>query len=167
MYLIADGGSTKTEWILIEEQQVVMRFLTKGFNPNYTDWETITAIIDTEFPSDCPGDVEKINYYGSGCGNEKNCQLVSSALQRRFPAAEIHVSHDLMAAAHGLWGTKKELRAFWVRVPILVCMMGKILSIRPFRWAFSSVMRVVALILEKNLAELFLWLHACGLETGV
>ena len=107
MYLIADGGSTKTEWILIEEQQVVMRFLTKGFNPNYTDWETITAIIDTEFPSDCTDDVEKINYYGSGCGNEKNCQLVSSALQRRFPAAEIHVSHDLMAAAHGLLGHEK------------------------------------------------------------
>lgn len=107
MYLIADGGSTKTEWILIEGQQVIMRFLTKGFNPNYMDWATIIAIIDSEFPSDCPDDVEKINYYGSGCGNEKNCQLVSAALQRRFPTAEIHVSHDLKAAAHGLLGHEK------------------------------------------------------------
>ena len=107
MYLIADGGSTKTEWILIEGQQVVLRFLTKGFNPNYTDWETITAIISSEFPPDCPDDVEKINYYGSGCGNEKNCQLVSAALQQRFPTAEIHVAHDLMAAAHGLLGHEK------------------------------------------------------------
>ena len=107
MHLIADGGSTKTEWILIEGQQVVLRFLTKGFNPNYTDWETITAIISSEFPQDCPDDVEKINYYGSGCGNEKNCQLVSAALQQRFPTAEIHVAHDLMAAAHGLLGHEK------------------------------------------------------------
>lgn len=107
MYLIADGGSTKTEWILIEGQQVVLRFLTKGFNPNYTDWETITVIISSEFPPDCPDDVEKINYYGSGCGNEKNCQLVSAALQQRFPTAEIHVAHDLMAAAHGLLGHEK------------------------------------------------------------
>ena len=71
------------------------------------DWATITAIIDTEIPSDCPVDVEEINYYGSGCGNEKNCQLVSAALQRRFPMAAIHVSHDLMAAAHGLCGHEK------------------------------------------------------------
>lgn len=107
MILIADGGSTKTEWILVEGQQVMHQFLTKGFNPNYTDWATIVAIIDSEFPSDCPDDVENINYYGSGCGNERNCQLVSAALQRRFPTAEIHVSHDLMAAAHGLLGHEK------------------------------------------------------------
>ncbi len=107
MHLIADGGSTKTEWILIDRQRVAMRFLTQGFNPNYTDWETITAIINNEFPADFPENVEKISYYGSGCGNEKNCQLVAAALRQRFTTAEIKVTHDLMAAAHAVLGHEK------------------------------------------------------------
>lgn len=107
MHLIADGGSTKTEWVLLDGQRVVMRFVTQGFNPNYTDGVLIASIIAKEFPSDFPEEVEEISYYGSGCGSERNCRIIKEILLERFPKSKVLVTHDMMAAAHAVLGREK------------------------------------------------------------
>jgi len=45
MTLICDCGSTKAEWVVLNDGNVVKRFITNGFNPNFTDGETIKSII--------------------------------------------------------------------------------------------------------------------------
>lgn len=92
------------EWILLDGNEVKSRFLTKGFNPNYTDIQTLVGVCDDVF---LPNKIRSIHYYGTGCGSEQNCQLIKKVFQNHFPKAEIHVTHDLMAACHALFGNEK------------------------------------------------------------
>ena len=121
MRLIIDAGSTKMEWILMKENVVKSRFMTEGFNPNYSDrqcLENIINLVETRLiaspNNDCPvsrGDkstsLQAMHYYGTGCGNPQNCQMIKEVFQNHFPNAEIHVTHDLMAACHAVLGHEK------------------------------------------------------------
>lgn len=104
MQLIIDSGSTKMEWILMDGNETKSRFLTEGFNPNYFDIQTLAEM--------CRGvplsnEIQSIHYYGTGCGSEQNCALIKNVFQKRFPKAEITITHDLMAACHALFGHEK------------------------------------------------------------
>ena len=121
MRLIIDAGSTKMEWILIDGNVVKQRFQTDGFNPNYAErqcLENIINLVETRFIAspddellfprrDKSASLPTIHYYGTGCGNEQNCLLIKEIFQHHFPMAEIHVTHDLMAACHALLGHEK------------------------------------------------------------
>ena len=121
MNLIIDAGSTKMEWILMDGNVVEQRFQTEGFNPNYAERQCLENIIDlveTRFIAspddellfsrrDKSASLQAIHYYGTGCGNEQNCLLIKEVFQHHFPNAEIHVTHDLMAACHALFGHEK------------------------------------------------------------
>ncbi len=105
MLLIADSGSTKTEWMLIDNKQPVMQFVTSGFNPYYFGNKAINNILNTELPANLPFQaIDNIIYYGSGCSNKHNCQIVSDAFAVVFSKATITIYHDLLAAAHALLG---------------------------------------------------------------
>ena len=125
MQLIIDAGSTKTDWMLLDGKTVKNRFQTDGFNPNYSDrkdLENILSLVETRFIAS-PNNgimssrrdksaslqqfIQSIHYYGTGCGNEQNCQLIKEVFQSRFPKAKITVTHDLMAACHALFGHGK------------------------------------------------------------
>ena len=109
------------EWILMEGDVVKSRFTTEGFNPNYSDrqcLENIINLVETRFiaspNNDCPvsrrdksTSLQTIHYYGTGCGNPQNCQMIKEVFQNRFPDAEIHVTHDLMASCHAVLGHEK------------------------------------------------------------
>ena len=101
MRLIIDAGSTKMEWILSEGSVVRQRFVTAGFNPNYSDRKDF---IEMCRGVSLPNEIQSVYYYGTGCGNEQNCQIIRKVFQNRFPNAEIHVAHDLMAACHAVLG---------------------------------------------------------------
>ena len=104
MKLIVDGGSTKMEWILLDGEAVLDRFTTAGFNPNYADRQ---ILVETCHGASLPNNIQSIYYYGTGCGNEQNCQIIKEVFQNRFPNAEIHVTHDLMAVCHAVLGHEK------------------------------------------------------------
>ena len=111
MRLIIDSGSTKMEWILLDRSVVKQRFLTEGFNPNYSENQSLDSIISSvvtrygEYLSN-KGSFS-IHYYGTGCGNQQNCQSIKEVFLLHFPHADIHVTHDLMAACHALLGNEK------------------------------------------------------------
>lgn len=105
MKLIIDAGSTKMGWILLDGRDVKAHFVTKGFNPNYSPKQELITLVETQ--SIAPHHIQSIHYYGTGCGNEQNCQLIKEVFQCRFPHAAIHVTHDLMAACHALLGHEK------------------------------------------------------------
>lgn len=105
MRLIIDAGSTKMGWILMDGPEVKAHFVTKGFNPNYSPMQDLVEICrGASLPND---NIHFIHYYGTGCGNEQNCQTVKEVFQAQFPDAEIHVTHDLMAVCHAVLGHEK------------------------------------------------------------
>lgn len=107
MLLIADSGSTKTEWMLIKNNKPVLQFVSSGFNPYYFGRDAIRKILATEFPANLPTkEIDHVIYYGSGCSNKQNCQIVSDAFTALFPDSTITIYHDLLAAAHALLGSK-------------------------------------------------------------
>lgn len=107
MKLIIDSGSTKMGWILLDGQEVKAHFVTEGFNPNYSDIQHFESHVEAHRGTFLPKDIHSIHYYGTGCGNDQNCQIVKEVFQHHFPNAEIHVTHDLMAACHAVLGHEK------------------------------------------------------------
>lgn len=115
MILIADSGSTKTEWSLANEGKLLMQFKTAGFNPYYFSGEAIRQILQHDFPENLVrSDVREIVYYGSGCSTPTNCGIVADAFSQLFKQASITIHHDLLGAAHALLG----------RSPGIACILG-------------------------------------------
>ena len=99
MTLIADAGSTKTEWFINGRT-----FFSQGINPILMSEESVLAEFmkvkdETERPS-------HIRFYGAGCTPEKSV-IVARLLRESFPAADGQVNSDLRAAAHALCGREK------------------------------------------------------------
>jgi glucosamine kinase len=105
--LIADSGSTKAEWCLINGK-VKKTFLTQGLSPYFLSTEQIQHIIATELKTKIKNTiVDEVFFYGTGCSNPQNILLVKKALQKNFSSAKVHVDHDLMGAAKALCGSTK------------------------------------------------------------
>jgi N-acetylglucosamine kinase-like BadF-type ATPase len=108
MILIADSGSTKTHWCLVQSGVVVSEIFTDGINPFYqTDME-ITALLDTQLIPKLPSaEIKKIFFYGAGCSFPEKKMMVSLALINFFNDAIIEVQSDLLAAARSLFQHEK------------------------------------------------------------
>ena len=103
MLLIADSGSTKTDWCLIKDKGNTSFFETVGFNPYLNTTEEIQDEISKSLlPIINVKDIQSIYYYGAGCSSEKLCETVKSALSQLFRKSEIEVDHDLLGAARAL-----------------------------------------------------------------
>lgn len=108
MKLIVDSGSTKTEWAVLKADGPAERFVSKGFNPYYTEAREIENLIQKELPpSLLPDKIHALYFYGTGCSTKENCRLMQSVLLKFFPNAAIHVFHDLQGAAVALLRNKK------------------------------------------------------------
>ncbi|TNE78546.1 MAG: hypothetical protein EP332_14090 [Bacteroidetes bacterium] len=102
MILVIDSGSTKSDWLLVEKDgQFVDSYKTMGFNPFFHS----SGFIASELAKHgnllgIADKVEAIYYYGAGCSTDHFKGIVQTALQQHFKHAEIHVDHDLLAAAY-------------------------------------------------------------------
>ncbi|MGQ1890067.1 ATPase [Thermophagus sp. OGC60D27] len=104
MILIADSGSTKTTWGLLNIDTGETEYIqTKGINPYYQDEDTILKTLNEEFRS-TQRHFESIYFYGAGCANPEINQTAHKALSRFFQTDHLEVTSDLMAAAHALCG---------------------------------------------------------------
>lgn len=107
MMLIAESGSTKTDWRAIDNTGKIEQFITKGFNPFHQKSEAISEEIKQNLLPSLKVSVNEVHFYGAGCSSAAMCAIVEKALNECFPDAEIHVEHDLLAAARGLCGHEK------------------------------------------------------------
>ena len=132
MILIADSGSTKTDWCLTENSGCnLLHFTTQGINPFHQSQQEITALLHKEVlpcfdcrtihptnhtekysthsvtapnQSSLSGQIEDIYFYGAGCTTEKS-PILHSALQETFlQASTVEVASDLLGAARSLCG---------------------------------------------------------------
>jgi len=100
MILIADSGTTKTEWCLITDRGDLETVITSGINPFYQDAENISAILQKEFIG--IKKIDAIYFYGAGCINQEKQNIVKDALLNVFKVTKVFVGSDLLAAAHSL-----------------------------------------------------------------
>ena len=76
MILIADGGSTKTDWALVEGCEVVSLFSSRGMNPyNVSDAAMKREIEEKILPNINPDEVEAVYIYASGCSAQVKQQV--------------------------------------------------------------------------------------------
>lgn len=105
--LIADSGSTKAEWCLVEGKKK-KTFFTQGLSPYFLNGPQIQHLVRTELlPSLGKVKIDELHFYGTGCKSASNHKLMKNALQAVFPGAHVAVDHDLMAAARALCGHGK------------------------------------------------------------
>jgi N-acetylglucosamine kinase-like BadF-type ATPase len=105
--LIADSGATKAEWCLVRQGRKKTIF-TPGISPYFLSSENIRDLVQKEVAQPLKKTpVEKVFFYGTGCANAGNARSVKKALKAVFPAADISVDTDLMAAARALCGSEK------------------------------------------------------------
>ena len=118
MILIADSGSTKTDWrLLVPLNGSVSAFVfaTSGINPFFLADDEIVALLKSELCSQFEttttpvsvSSVEQIYFYGAGIASKEKSDLISRSLQTVFRSADMIESHsDLLGAARGLCGRK-------------------------------------------------------------
>ncbi|WKN41033.1 BadF/BadG/BcrA/BcrD ATPase family protein [Tunicatimonas pelagia] len=104
MQLIADSGSTKTDWRLIDSKGKISQVKTVGFNPYHQSSEDITERLQKELLPQITAEIETIHFYGAGCFTDLACQTVKDALKNIFPKSKAEVHNDLLAAARALCG---------------------------------------------------------------
>lgn len=104
MLLIADSGSTKTDWALADGPQV-RTFSTDGINPVYVNADIIKKIVEKELPFD-RNKISEVYFYGAGCIQGKTGALGRN-LAEIFSEAKISVNSDLLGAARSLYGDTK------------------------------------------------------------
>lgn len=104
MILIADSGSTKTHWCLVEHGKLIRQVFTKGTNPFFQSEEEIgneVAALVAQLDGNSP---EAVYFYGAGCAFQDKIDMVVRAIRLHLPAAVVEVSTDMLAAARGLCG---------------------------------------------------------------
>lgn len=102
MIIIADGGSTKCDWILLDEHgEVLMKTRTKGLNPAVFKPHILKERIEaSEDLKKHIHKIERVDFYGAGCGTPTPRKNLKNILQEFFIQAEVNVEEDMMAAAY-------------------------------------------------------------------
>ncbi|WP_375417665.1 N-acetylglucosamine kinase [uncultured Hymenobacter sp.] len=105
MILIADGGSTKSNWCQLDDAHNRVYFNTEGYNPDFMSTEGIAASLGQSLPDTLPREqVREVHYYGAGVSSAAKAEVVAGAMRQLFPQAQVTVTEDLLAAARALLG---------------------------------------------------------------
>ncbi len=105
--LIADSGSTKCEWCLLDNKKKKI-ILTKGINPYFTTPEEIIQLLSKELiPYIGKKEIEQVHFYGTGLSNLNNVAKIKQALKHFFKKAKLQINTDLLAAARAACNKEK------------------------------------------------------------
>ncbi len=112
MKIIADGGSTKTDWALVSEGKVVERFSTSGANPVVMGLEHFKGVMQAELlPQIRSVEVNEIEFYGAGCTDEMSPGVRDIFLEAVPSATRIVVESDLLGACRAICGNDEGIVA--------------------------------------------------------
>lgn len=117
MKLLVDSGSTKADWIAIDDEGKVL-FTTQslGLNPEVLDKEELIKRLDDKFDISHNKDkVSHLYFYGAGCGTDRMKNYLKDVFQNYFVNAKVAVYEDTYAAVYAT--TPKNEKA-------IVCILG-------------------------------------------
>ncbi|MBQ4821088.1 BadF/BadG/BcrA/BcrD ATPase family protein [Aquimarina sp. MMG016] len=115
MILLADGGSTKCDWILLDDSgEIVFKTRTEGLNPAVFEKALLEERIRANKElSSYKERVEVINFYGAGCGTPRPAAMLTKVFEEFFINAEVVVKEDMVAAVYAA-----------TTEPGIVCILG-------------------------------------------
>lgn len=104
--LIADSGSTKTDWRLLGADGKIYASQTDGLNPYYQSAAQMVDILSEQLQLSVDNThLEQLFFYGAGCSGPSVNHIVGDALKTLFPEArQIDVNSDMLGAARGASG---------------------------------------------------------------
>jgi N-acetylglucosamine kinase-like BadF-type ATPase len=116
MILIADGGSTKADWIALDNtKKELFRTTTLGLNPSVlTEEEILSTINSANDLLKVQNNALQVHFYGAGCGSPKAAESLQNVLKSVFKKATVSVSEDTLAAVYASTGKN----------PGIVCILG-------------------------------------------
>lgn len=117
MILIADSGSTKTDWCIIRDGKQSL-ISTGGINPVIMSEESMNDVIQSELipkmlTTNCDNNTltaaedTDIYFYGAGCTPSHSPHVHSTLLRAFGSDAKIEVNSDMLGAAHALFGNRE------------------------------------------------------------
>ncbi|MEQ8583242.1 MAG: N-acetylglucosamine kinase [Marinoscillum sp.] len=111
MILIADAGGTKTDWRLLNGQQI-SQFTSKGFNLKIQDFDAYLKELPRELAS-LKG-ISNVYFYGAGIVSEQEAASLNALLELFYPGAKSRSYPDTLGAARSLFAEQ----------PGYVCLLG-------------------------------------------
>lgn len=113
MILIADGGSTKADWIALDEhKEEAFRVRTLGLNPAVVSEEELhNRIINMFQLIQVKNEVTNIYFYGAGCGTPHAQKILHDVMKNIFVNAEVVVEEDMLAAVYAATGKEPAMVA--------------------------------------------------------
>ena len=116
MILIADSGSTKCDWALIDEKGSRLgNFETMGLNPYFHDEKVVESAIRGNAPLALYADkISHVYFYGAGSSTQTMCEIIERGLRAVFPTAELLIEHDLLGSAYSTYDGE----------PCISCILG-------------------------------------------
>lgn len=109
MIIVADSGSSKTDWLIENPGSEPEEFRTSGLNPYFLTEKEIIKVVQSQ-GSDFvkkAAQVSEIYFFGAGCSSPDRREIVSNALSHLFPKAFISVDSDLLGSAYATCGHAK------------------------------------------------------------
>ena len=104
MVLIADSGSSTTDWRIFDGVNI-FQFKCIGLNPYIVDESIfIKSITSLKIPFN---KITQLYFYGAGCSSLEKSNFVKSILKSIFVFADIKVYSDLLGAARALFQNNK------------------------------------------------------------
>lgn len=103
MILLAESGSTKTEWCLVSKTTVSEHSFTDGINPYFESRKEISHTIRLQLPEIFfKTKIQSIYFYGAGCSSVEKKSVVKASLESQFRTPAF-VESDLLGAARSLF----------------------------------------------------------------
>ncbi|HET8861413.1 N-acetylglucosamine kinase [Marivirga sp.] len=114
MQLIADSGSSKTDWRFINDDNSIQQLKTNGINPYLISEKELFDGLKIDFKDRQLQEINEINFYGAGCGQQKNKDKLKSVFSDFFNCNQIFIEDDMLAAARASCDTNEGI----------VCILG-------------------------------------------
>lgn len=118
MIVIVDSGSTKCDWIFVDDKgnQLFEKQRTKGMNPAIlSDKKLVKILKENNIITEQRNNVTHLYFYGAGCGTERPRLMLKGVLEAFFPNAEVEANEDTLAAVYATVENNE---------PAVVCIMG-------------------------------------------
>lgn len=115
MILIADGGSTKADWILLDKSgEQVLKTRTEGLNPAVFEKDLMKKRIqENQDFANYREEITKVFFYGAGCGTPGPTSVLKQLFESYFVNATVVVKEDTYAATYAVTTS-----------PGIVCILG-------------------------------------------
>jgi len=110
MLVVADGGSSITDWIALLPNNEIVSFESRGLNPFFLSEKEILKVINAiPFFKEHHDAVKEVHFFGAGCNSPDKRESVSNALSLKFKNAFVNVESDLLGSAFATCGNKPGL----------------------------------------------------------